>query len=259
MCAISCRVTLPLTPRTSPFCSTTAAGSCCNSLAPMRLARSPSSRQAVATAPPAMTMTREPQVPVEYGVIAVSPRMMRTLATSTPSISMRDLRQRRFQALPMRMHADAQFEAAIRRQARGSLFVAGHHRNAPAGIDRGPVRGLLAIDREADADPAPVGLALALACPNALDIDGRKRAPHRLGIVAAVEVLLGDVVERHLLGPHQIAQAHFARLQPGFRRDQIEHQFQRKADAGARHAAIGQDRAFVGRDRKRPAAIGRHR
>ena len=71
-------------------------------------------------------------------------------------------------------------------------------------------------------------------------------------------MLLGDVVERHLLGPHQIAQAHLARLEPGFARDRIEHQLQREADAGARDAAIGQDRAFVGRDRPGPAAIGRH-
>ena len=110
-----------------------------------------------------------------------------------------DLGQRRLHALPMRMHADPEFEAAIRRQPRGRLFVAGHHRNAPAGIDRGPVRGLLAIDRDADADPAPVGLALALACAHAFDVDRRKRPPHRLGIIAAVEVLVGDVVERHLL------------------------------------------------------------
>ena len=71
-------------------------------------------------------------------------------------------------------------------------------------------------------------------------------------------MLLGDVVERHLLGLHQVAQSHFARLKPGFGRDQIEHQFQRKAHAGARNAAIRQDRAFVGGDRKGPAAIGRH-
>jgi hypothetical protein len=71
-------------------------------------------------------------------------------------------------------------------------------------------------------------------------------------------VLVGDVVERHLLRLHQIAQAHFARLEAGFRRDQIEHQFQRETDAGPGYAAIRQDRALVGRDRKRPAAIGRH-
>ena len=170
----------------------------------------------------------------------------------------RDLGERRLHALPVRMHADAQFEAAVRRQARGCLFVPGHHRNAPAGIDRRAVRGLLAIDGNADADPAAVGFALALACAHALDVDRRQGAAHRLGIIAAVEMLLGDVVERHLLRPHQIAQAHFARLQPRFRRDQIEHQFQREADAGAGHAAIGQDRTLVGGDRKRPAAIGRH-
>ena len=80
---------------------------------------------------------------------------------------MRDLGERRLHALPMRMYPNPQFEAAIRRQAGRGLFVAGHHRNAPAGIDRGPVRSLLAIDGNADADLSAIGFALALACAHA--------------------------------------------------------------------------------------------
>ena len=42
-------------------------------------------RQASDTAPPDITMQREPQVPVEYGVSAVSPWIRRTSAGSMPS------------------------------------------------------------------------------------------------------------------------------------------------------------------------------
>ena len=59
-------------------------------------------------------------------------------------------------------------------------------------------------------------------------------------------------------GPHQIAQPDLARLEPGFDGDRIQHELQREADAGAGHAAIGQDRALVGGGRIGPAAIGRH-
>ena len=48
-------------------------GSVCKSRAPILAARAAISLQALATAPPAMTMQREPQVPVEYGVSACRP------------------------------------------------------------------------------------------------------------------------------------------------------------------------------------------
>ena len=62
---------------------------------------------------------------------------------------MGDLRQRRFEPLAVRVHADAQFQATVRRQPCGCLFVSRYHRDAPAVIDRGAVRGLLAIGRKA--------------------------------------------------------------------------------------------------------------
>ena len=52
-------------PQTRPSRRVTEAGSSCSSLAPMRLARSTMLSQAVPTAPPAITIEREPQVPVE--------------------------------------------------------------------------------------------------------------------------------------------------------------------------------------------------
>ena len=69
---------------------------------------------------------------------------------------MRDLGQRSLKTLAVRMHADPDFEPAIRRHARGGLLVARHHRNAPASIDGSTVRGLLAIDGKADANQPPI-------------------------------------------------------------------------------------------------------
>jgi hypothetical protein len=46
----------------------TSAASVCNNHAPIRLARLASMRDACATAPPAITIDREPQVPVENGL-----------------------------------------------------------------------------------------------------------------------------------------------------------------------------------------------
>ena len=169
-----------------------------------------------------------------------------------------DLSKRGLKTLTMRMHADSNFEPAVRRHARIGLLVSGHHRNAPAGIDRRAVRGLLAIDRKTDADQPSVRLFRALTRPHRLDVDRRQRALHRLRIVAAVEMLLRDVVERHLVWADQIAQPDLAWFDSGFDGHGIQHDFQREADAGAGDAAIGQDRTFVGRDRKGSAAIGRH-
>ena len=59
------KVTLPLGPTTAPSLICTSLSSACSSAAPMRAARRAISWQARATAPPPITMQREPQVPVE--------------------------------------------------------------------------------------------------------------------------------------------------------------------------------------------------
>ena len=120
------------------------------------------------------------------------------------------------------------------------------------------MRGLLAIDRKPEPDQPSVRLFRLLALADRRHVDGFEHPPHRLRIVAAVEMLLGDVLERHFVRWNQVAQPHFIRFEAGFRRDRIQHQFERKADAGSRHAAIGQDRTFIGGRRIGPATIGRH-
>ena len=109
-----------------------------------------------------------------------------------------------------------------------------------------------------DADEPPVRLC-ACFCRSriAVETDRLDRAPQAFGMIAAVEVLADDIVERHLLRPHHIAQPHLVRLESGLPRDRIHDRFDREADAGPRDTAIGNDRAFVGRDRVGAAAIVR--
>ena len=168
-----------------------------------------------------------------------------------------DLGERRLQALPVRVGADPQFQPAIRGEPGGGLLVARHHRDAPAGIDGGAVRRLLAVDREAEPDPAPVRLPPALPGAHAFRVDRLQGAGQRLRVVAAVEVLPRDVLEGHLIGPHEVPLAHGLRRKAGRAGHSVENEFQGEADAGAGDPAIGQDRALVGRHRPGAAAIGR--
>ena len=125
-----------------------------------------------------------------------------------------DLGQCRLEPLPMRMEADPQFEPAVRRQSRARLFAAGHHGNAPPGINGRAVRRLLAIDRQAQPDATPVRLAFPLSGADRIGVNRLQGPPQRLRIIAAVEVLVGDVVERHLFGPDQIPNRTVSGLRP---------------------------------------------
>src|SRR5437764_478717 len=146
------------------------------------------------------------------------------------------------------MYACAQLEAAVRGEARGRLLVTGHHGDAPTGVDGGAVRCLLAVDGETDADESAVRLAAALPGANCRNVDRLDSSAQGFGIIAAVEMLIGYVVERHLVGPDQVPAAHHVRLESGLACNDIEHELERKAHARPRNAAIRQDRAFVGCD-----------
>src|SRR5665647_3531968 len=69
-------------------------------------------------------------------------------------------------------------------------------------------------------------------------------------------MLFGDIIERHLLGLYENFRPHFMRLDSGFACDCVEHELEGEAHAGSRHAAIGQNRAFVRGDRVGAATIG---
>ena len=169
---------------------------------------------------------------------------------------MRDLRQRRLQPLAVRLHAHAQLQPAIGGDARRRLLPARHHRDAPARIDRGAVRPLLAEYGQTDAGAKRSGL-LRLPGAHPGQVDRRGGAAQRPRVVAAVEVLAGDVIERHGLGRDQVPQAHRVRLHPALRRDGVHDGFHRVGHAGPRHATVGQDRRLVGGDGPGGAAEGR--
>ena len=95
---------------------------------------------------------------------------------------------------------------------------------------------------------------MLLARPHRVDVDLGQGAAQGLRIVAAVEMLIGDVVERHLLGLHKNLRPHLVRLDAGFARDGVEQEFEREAHASPRDPAIRQDRTFVGGDRIGAAA-----
>ncbi len=166
-----------------------------------------------------------------------------------------DLRQRRLQSLSVAVGADLQLQCTVRREAGVALLVPRHERNAPGRVHAGAVARLLGVHRKADADAAAVGLALPLACAHAVEADGLDRPAQRLGVVARVEVALGDVVEGHLLGADQALEAHLVGLAPELAGERIQRHFQREAHPRAGDAAVGQDGRLVGRDRIGAAAV----
>ena len=99
---------------------------------------------------------------------------------------------------PCYVRADLELQRAVRREAGMALLVARHQRDAPGGVHAGAVAGLLGVHGEADADAAPVGLAARWRSRTLAEADGLDGPAQRLGIVAGVEMALGDVVERHL-------------------------------------------------------------
>jgi len=55
--------------------------------------------------------------------------------------------------------------------------------------------------------------------------------PHRLGVIARIEVFAGDVVVRHLVRLHEIREPHFVRLLAGLARHRVERNFECEAHA----------------------------
>ncbi len=102
---------------------------------------------------------------------------------------------------------------------------------------------------------ASVRLALPLAGADLVEADGVDRLAQGLGVVAGVEVALGDVVERHLLGADQAFHAQVVGLDAELARERLERHLEREAHAGASDAAVGQDRRLVGGDRVDLAAV----
>ena len=169
---------------------------------------------------------------------------------------MGDLRQAGLHALAVRMHADADLQPAVRRDAPGRLLEAGHHGNAPGGKNLGAVRGLFGIGGEADADQPAIRLALLLALAHGFQVDVFHRAAQAFREIAAVEMLARDVVVGHGFRRHEVQLAYFMRLAADRAGDGVDGQLDGEAHAGPRHAAVGRKRRLVGGDRPGLAAVG---
>ena len=176
-------------------------------------ARPPDRVQAVPTAPPAVTMQREPQVPVEYGVIAVSPCTTRIALNGNPRISCATCASVVSRPCPWTLDANAQFQTAIGRHARHRLLETGHHGDAPAGVDRSAVRCLFAKDRAADTDPIARRSSPPAVAGTAGTSIAAIGAAQAFRVIATVEMFRGDIVVRHRVGGHEIAQANLVRFE----------------------------------------------
>ena len=170
---------------------------------------------------------------------------------------MRHLRVGRFVALAVRMRADANLDLAVGRELHLGLLVAGHDRPAPGGKHGGAVRALLDEERKADADQPAVRLGMLLPLPDLVKPIAATARRRHSGWSPLSKCLPTTLSNGICSGLHHVAQPHLVRLEPGLARDGIHDGFDREADAGPRDAAIGQDRAFVGRHRGRAAAVGR--
>jgi hypothetical protein len=90
---------------------------------------------------------------------------------------------------------------------------------------------LLAEGRKSHAHQPPVGLAVALPLADGGQSNGRNRQAHGLRVIAAIELLLGHVLERHLFGAHEVSQPRLIRFDAGLAGDRIHDDFDRKAHA----------------------------
>src|SRR5262245_58629517 len=170
---------------------------------------------------------------------------------------MRDLGQRGLQALAVTVRADPELERAIRRETSLRLLEARHEGNTPGGVNARAMTGLFRVHGKADAYAPTIGFATALPLTHALEADGVHGPAQGLLIVAGIEVALGDIVERHLLGAYQAFAAQVIGFDAEPARQSIERNLQGEAHTGSGNAAIGQYRRLVGGHRIHTAAVMR--
>ena len=117
---------------------------------------------------------------------------------------------------------------------------------------------LFAIDRIAEPDQPAIRFRARLPRADLGMAYHVGRAAQALWIVTAVEILRRDAAERHLVGPHQIAEPQLIWIEASLARNRIHEPFHRRADTSPRDAAIGHDRRLVGADRRGSAPVRRH-
>src|SRR5262249_45409847 len=115
---------------------------------------------------------------------------------------------------------------------------------------------LFAIYGKSKAQEPAIRFPLLLADSKSGDVEMCKHAPERFRVVAAIEMLIGNVIEGHLLRAHEVLEADLMRLNPGLAGDRIEDQFECEANPSARDASVRKDRAFIRGRRPGPAPVG---
>ena len=176
-----------------------------------------------------------------------------------------DLRQRRFEALAVRLDADHQHDAAVGQDARGAALETGDDRGAAGGEFGRAVRGLLCKSGKSNADQPAPGFRGQLRLTALLARAGRRHVqqlgaqPNALRIIAAVEAHAADRRERHLLAAHQVEEPNLIGLMPDRAGGLIDQPFDDKARARAADPAIGAERRLVRRHRIVLRAVVRDR
>src|SRR3954451_12531022 len=117
---------------------------------------------------------------------------------------MRDLRERRFHPLAVRVHPDAHFEPAVRRHPYRGLVVTRNDGQAPCREYTGAVCRLFAVRGKPDSNASAVGLAFYLAFPPGIGVKLLARELQALLIVAAVIVLSRHIVVGHRASRNEI-------------------------------------------------------
>ena len=121
------------------------------------------------------------------------------------------------------------------------------------------MRGLLRVGGQAHADEAAVGLAAPLALADSVHTDHVHGLPQAGRIIAAVQVLAGDVDVGHLFALHQVLLADFPGFASDLAGDRVHRQLHGETDAGARHAPVRHEARLVGGHRLGLAAIALER
>src|SRR4029079_2133821 len=125
----------------------------------------------------------------------------------------RDLGEGGFVALTMRMGSDANLDVAIRRDPDIRLFVTGDDGTPPGRQHRRSVRALLDEEGQANANEPPVALGSLLAGAHFRQADGIDGAAQTLRVIAAIEMLSHDIVERHLIRTDHVARPNLLRFE----------------------------------------------
>ena len=165
-----------------------------------------------------------------------------------------NLRERGFHPLSVRMHADADFQPSVGREAHRRLLMARNEGIARRREQRRAVRRHLDEVGKADADEPAI--VTAFVGTHLIDLDPSHGELQAAAIIAAVIELAGWIAVRHGICGDEILAPHLPGLAADHAGDGVDRKLHGEADAGARHATIRHNGRFVGRYRRGSGAVG---